>query len=293
MVYTGGPGSLLGVGNTNIRYVSPINRTGLNNYQANGSPTLKNYFYGKYISKNNPDSLKYYKTLANSGNKGPINNTGVSGKYVRLTSKGFSELYNNEGVLAGGYYNFNVYESATEGNTWPKNSKLINRQQTYTYNQQDIIQTERNEGGISSPKIQDFRAILRNKADSNPQTGKSRYDLIKQAGQLAESLNYNTDNFEQRVKIGDPGQRANNDYSDYAKGVRNKQNPNAGSAYASFGTTPGGLDRINSIPIYRSKAVTTEYKAEVNDFVKFRIAVIDNDNPEFKTFMHFRAFLGL
>ena len=29
-----------------------------------------------------------------------------------------------------------------------------------------------------------------------------------------------------------------------------------------------------------------------NDFVKFRIAAIDNSSPNFKTFMHFRAFLG-
>ena len=34
MTYTGGPNSILGVGNTNIRYTDPISRTGYNNYQA-------------------------------------------------------------------------------------------------------------------------------------------------------------------------------------------------------------------------------------------------------------------
>ena len=29
-----------------------------------------------------------------------------------------------------------------------------------------------------------------------------------------------------------------------------------------------------------------------NDLVKFRIAVIDNDNPSLKTFIHFRAFIN-
>jgi hypothetical protein len=288
MTYTGGPGSLLGIGNTNIRYVSPINRTGLNNYQAK-DPVLKNYFYGKYISKNNPDSLKYYKTLTLIGDQSK--NNGVSGKYSRLTNKPINNYFNFLGAQID-TYNHNVYELATEGNTWPKNSPLINAQNTYTYNQQDIIQTENNIGKLtSSPKIQDFRAILRDKSNTNPQSITKEFATA--AGQLSTSLPYSGEgaqNFEKRVNIGDPGQRGNNTYSDYAKGVRNKQNPNAGSAYASFGTTPGGLDRINSIPIYRSKAVTTD--DVVNDFVKFRIAVIDNNSPEFKTFMHFRAFLG-
>jgi hypothetical protein len=351
MTYTGGPNSILGVGNTNIRYVSPINRTGYNNYQAN-NPDLKNYFYGKNqqrsvdisnkqvgglkiepakpwtwsgpkivtpyttydlgnflpsfdvnkpqsgslsqvpnnaktwtSNQSNPDSVKYYKTFYNSGNKGPINNTGISGKYFRLTSGSFSELYNNEGVLAGGYYNFNVYEPATEGNTWPKNSPLINAQNTYTYNQEDIIQTGDNSGGISSPKIQDFRATLREKASSNPQKG---FENAKYAGQLAKSRNYNTQNFENRVKIGDPGKRGAYDYFDYEKGVLIKGTST--SRYGNIGGTPAGLDKINSLPIYRSQTVDTSLP--VNDFVKFRIAVIDNDNPNFKTFMHFRAFLG-
>jgi hypothetical protein len=284
--YTGGPGSILGIGNTNIRFTDQ--RTGDNNALKVSNP---NYFTGKYISKNNPDSLKYYKTLTLIGDQSK--NNGVSGKYSRLTNKPINNYFNFLGAQID-TYNHNVYQPAIEGNTWPENSPLINSQNTYTYNQKDIIQTENNVGKLtSSPKIQDFRVILRKNSKSNPQSITA--ESVITAGQLAESLPYSGEgaqNFEQRVKIGDPGQRGNNDYSDYAKGVRNKQNPNAGSAYAPFGTTPGGLDRINSIPIYRSKAVTTEYKDEVNDFVKFRIAVIDNDNPEFKTFMHFRAFLG-
>jgi hypothetical protein len=276
--YTGGPGSTLGIGNTNIRFTDQ--RTGDNNALKVSNP---NYFYGKNNKQFIPGN--YLRNIYSTDN-----NKGVSGRYARLTNYDIINGYNTEGKIVG-VYNFNVYEPATEGNTWPKNSPLINAQNTYTYTQQDVIQTELNVGKLtSSPKIQDFRAILRDKANTNPQSG---FKNAEQAGQLSTSLLYSGEgaqNFEQRVKIGDPGQRGNNDYSDYAKGVRNKQNPNAGSAYASFGTTPGGLDRINSIPIYRSKAVTTD--DVVNDFVKFRIAVIDNDSPEFKTFMHFRAFLG-
>jgi hypothetical protein len=311
MVYNGGPGSQLGIGNTNIRFADQ--RTGLNNRLAKLSGADKNYFYGKYTSKNNPDSLRYYKNLyLNQKNLG-VN--GVSGIYTKLTSEGFSELYNYEGVLAGGYYNFNVYNT---GSDWPKNNLLINTQNTYTYNQQDIINpyeivkinkddpttTSKKQGSIASPKIQDFRAILRDKAKSNPQPG---FESAVLAGQLSTSLPYSGEgaqNFEQRVNIGNPGQRGNNNYSDYAKGVLNKL---GSSAYGSqnvyklgptkenpngtlLGTTTLGLDKINSLPIYRSEAVAQD--PIVNDFVKFRIAVIDNDSPNFKTFMHFRAFLG-
>ena len=274
ITYVGGPGSILGVGKTGIRFADQ--RTGINN--ATSITKQKIVTPGNY--------------LRNIGSA--VNDKGVSGKYFRLAGSigGFFENgYNNNG-LPTGVYNFNVYEPATEGNTWPKNSPLINAQNTYTYNQQDIIQTEDNVGKLtSSPKIQDFRAILRDKSKTSPQSITA--ESATTSGQLSTSLPYSGEgaqNFEKRVNIGDPGQRGNNTYSDYAKGVRNKQNPNAGSAYASFGTTPGGLDKINSLPIYRSKNVTQDNV--VNDFVKFRIAVIDNDSPNFKTFMHFRAFLG-
>ena len=75
MVYTGGPGSILGIGNTGIRYVDNINRTGLNNYQAK-SPTLKPYFEGKAPKIVTPGN--YLRNIYSTDN-----NKGVSGKYAR------------------------------------------------------------------------------------------------------------------------------------------------------------------------------------------------------------------
>jgi hypothetical protein len=172
--------------------------------------------------------------------------------------------------------------SDTGQNDWTYSSKLI------------AEQPKAIEGnGIATPKVQDFRAVLRAKLQGSAQKA------VDASGATAKSLTYNVGgaaNFTQRVNIGDPGQRGNNNYYDYAAGVLNKQGK---SAYGNISNIRGigdsslnqfGLDKINSLPIYRSDFVTTD--PVVNDFVKFRIAAIDNDSPDYKTFMHFRAFLG-
>ena len=49
------------------------------------------------------------------------------------------------------------------------------------------------------------------------------------------------------------------------------------------------LDRITALPLYKSENVDTT--KPINDLVKFRIGVIDNKNPTYKTYIHFRAFI--
>ena len=102
-----------------------------------------------------------------------------------------------------------------------------------------------------------------------------RKDLaVKPKSFISNSPSYSTKNIEQRVNLGNPGAR-NQDRSDYARG-----NPD----------NYKGLDQINSLYLYRSENVTTDKRK--NDLVKFRIAVIDNNNPSLKTFVHFRAFIN-
>ena len=74
-------------------------------------------------------------------------------------------------------------------------------------------------------------------------------------------------NFEGRVKLGNPGQK--NKGKDYQVGL---------------GTA---LDKINAMPLYKQEW----QNKKGNDFVKFRIGVIDNAEPNKKTFIHFRAIL--
>lgn len=114
-------------------------------------------------------------------------------------------------------------------------------------------------GNGTNTLVQDFRkALLQNGNQSN----------------ISTSPDYKTKNIEKRVNLGDPGRRGI-DRSNYTKGRPD---------------LPIGLDTINSLYLYKSTAVTTDKRK--NDLVKFRIAVIDNDNPKYKTFTHLRSFIN-
>jgi len=262
--YRGGPGAPLGVGTTDIRFADQ--RTGVNNALAVSNPS---YFYGTYKKIVEPGN--YLRIIDSPDDKG------VSGKFLRLTGARLINPYNELGQLGQGYNWFNVYEPAVEGNTWPKNSPLIYANNTFTYTQEDIIQSEVNlpAGNHLSPKIQDFRKVLRASLGENTPQAIQATEL----GATPIAPNYETKNMAIRVNIGDPGQRANKSYASYSSGVIDK----------TTNKPVGPLDKINALPIYRSEAVDTNLP--VNDLVKFRIAAIDNNNPQFKTFMHFRAFI--
>ena len=85
-----------------------------------------------------------------------------------------------------------------------------------------------------------------------------------------KTLNYNRpeNRFEQRVRLGNPGERGKK-RTDYQIGL---------------GTA---LDKLNAMPLYKGE----NQNGLGNDFVKFRIGVIDNKTPNEKTFIHFRAIL--
>jgi hypothetical protein len=226
--------------------------------------------------QNNPDSLKYLKS---------INNKGVSSTYIKLTSGSLASVldsfYNTDGQL-GAYYNFSVYEPIIPNNTWPKNSKLINDQYTYTYDQQNIIDTELNDGKLAGrPKLQDFRKILRASLPTHKNVGDTGAENAKRTGATPDTPDYNSGKaYENRVNIG----------SKNSLGPGNSTNKNLVSYTAGSGIGP--VDLINALSIYRNNSVkpdSTEYP--VNDLVKFRIAAIDNNDPSFKTFIHFRAFI--
>ena len=269
LTYNGGPSAISGKGQTNIRFASPNQRTGNQNPLVVSNP---GYFYGTLGSKSNPDSTNYTKTLSLINDQSK--NKGVSGIYSKLTKIPVNNNFNFFGKQID-VYNHNVYDTV-----FPKNSPLIYNNGTFTYDQQDIIDTNINPpNGINpSPKSQDFRKVLRDKLGALKQNGRTSTE----SGATPFSPSYDiakNQTIEGRVNLGDPGARANKSYASYSKGVIN----------SSTNTPVGPLDKITALPLYRSNEVSNS--TEVNDLVKFRIAVIDNNSPNFKTFIHFRAFL--
>jgi hypothetical protein len=265
--YKGGPGAPLGIGNTNIRFTTT--RTG----EASGV-NFKVYQLG----------------LQNSD----TDRADLTDKIYNLsTTKGSSQEYSDL-VKKAGYNNWEINNNFantqlsvySQGNTFPEvNTSVVQANNTFTYNQKDLIEQPTNWGTLNgSPKIQDFRAVLRANLGENSYEGKKATNL----GATPISPNYNTKNIEKRVNIGGaggmgPGARSGRSYASYTTGVQTLDgsgNPDG---------VVGAQDLINALPIYRSAAVDTTQP--VNDLVKFRIAAIDGNNPNFKTFMHFRAFI--
>jgi len=197
---------------------------------------------------------------------GPGSDLGVGNTAIRYSKSSQTPLTKSPAAV-----NFTTSDLSLGQNDWAFSAELIEQQPDNTA-----------ENGSTNPKIQDFRQILRDSLQ-----GKSK-ETATNSGATPLSQDYSIGgaaNFTQRVNIGDPGQRGGKSYADYVKGV------SYGNISTNVGPYTPGLDKINSLPIYRSENALIDANV-TNDFVKFRIAVIDNDAPNFKTFMNFRAFLG-
>ena len=113
-------------------------------------------------------------------------------------------------------------------------------------------------------------------SDKSRDKGEGNTEIIdfrqEPGGSKVKTLNYSRpeNRIEQRVRLGDPGR----------KGV-SRTNYQEGLGEA--------LDKINALSLYKGEFQLGADKG--NDFVKFRIGVIDSGEPNKKTFIHFRAFL--
>jgi hypothetical protein len=110
-------------------------------------------------------------------------------------------------------------------------------------------------------QISDFRASLL----TQQETGDKK-NILSQSPKYSISGN----RIENRVNLGDPGRR-NKNVLNYTNGL--------GEA----------LDKITATPLYSS--AKADHGGERNDLVKFSIGIIDNDTPNNRTYIHFRAFL--
>ena len=260
--YGGGSGDALGLGGTTLIPFAD-QRTGENNpnllnssfFEADETSTISGLKIGNYSVFKRSEIQYDQNNIFKEG-------IGVSSLYTTLT-----ELSTNPVDLLEDYSNIknnlhsfetSVY-TPTEAGTFPENTDRIGKG---SWTQQDFIDQPKTEDGEI---LEDFRKKL------NP-TPKPQNTF------LSLSPGYKNKNIEKRVLLGDPGRKGN--ISDYQIGKRDV-----------LGASIGATDRINALPVYRDTGVTPSFELK-NDLCKFRIAIIDPNEPTKKTFIHFRAFLN-
>lgn len=265
--YQGGPGSILGIGLTNIKFADQ--RTGKNNQYYGKNP---NYLDGLKNSLTDRESEAYVSQIQKP--------TGVSDIYRTLYPSASESLEISTSpipVKSSPYSGSSNYQYITEA-TDTNNAFATYDEVTTTgpvkaviYTQQELLDSPSYWG--DTLKLTDFRAKLREKAQLD--------SVLLDASKLliSDSPDYTEYKIEKRVNLGDPGNKQDKNLTSYTSGSN-------GSGSAS----PNSYDRITVLPLYKSDGPNLE--KPINDLVKFRIAAIDNDDPTQKVYMHFRAFLG-
>jgi len=162
-------------------------------------------------------------------------------------------------VLGIGKTTIKRYSNTADGLDFAKNPNFAGRYYVLNSTQISNIPTSKD-----NTQISDFRKDLL----AQQTTGLKKNILSK-------SPDYKLNRIEDRVNLGDPGRRDKN-VSSYRQGLGEP------------------LDKINAYSLYSSRALgpnNTSFDPLLNDLVKFRIGIIENDSPENKVYIHFRAFL--
>ena len=287
IVYNGGPGSILGIGKTRIRFAGSngtgTTRTGLNNALAVSNPTYFNGTDPTYSQKFQYTTLPDNETLAYGGEFGDD-----------LTGKlGLSNLM-PIGTNPLDIYDLNMLSATyTLGSSFPSVSGSegdgsdargvytnvglgrINSPYTVVYNasQLNAAQLDIPTPG-NAPIGPDFRKLL---IDTTGDAG----EPVITSNILSLSPNYQTKNLNSRTNFGDPG----------ANGPKTKNGGNTHRLnYGIKAAEMIAVDKINAQIMY-SGSVAQDTTIAKNDLVKFRIAAIDNNDPSQALYMHFRAFI--
>lgn len=212
---------------------------------------------------------------------------GLSNTFANITNISqslFNEVSNNINESDGqksNTYDYNVYEiipnsTGSSTNFIPTPLSYVNN--TYVFSQNDIYDASQNgEGNALNSKFrntnpQDFRKKV---------IDNSTFDVPNNPGAkkvLSLSPDYKTRGRRSRVSAGDPGAKNRKD------GTKNVFN------YGEDATKLEALDKINAQPIYTGRGPRGDLA--INDFAKFRIAVLNNDsNNGSAEYIHFRAFV--
>ena len=280
IVYNGGPGSILGIGKTRIRFAGSngtgTTRTGLNNALAISNPLYFNGTDPTYAQKfqftTTPNGeLAYGGEFGDdlSGKLGLSNNIildddiGEEVGLMNMLSATYTlgSSFGGDGSNARGVY-------TNTGIDRPNSPYTV----VFNANQLNSAQAETPTPG-NAPIGPDFRKLL---IDTTGDGGPVITSNI-----LSLSPNYQTKNLNSRTNFGDPG----------ANGPKTKNGGNTHRLnYGIKAAEMIAVDKINAQIMY-SGSVAQDTTIAKNDLVKFRIAAIDNNSPSQALYMHFRAFV--
>lgn len=284
--YSGGPGSDLGIGRTNIRFATdnfgaPL-RTGINNTFTISNPSL---LYGNATIVRDHVSTEYltydgiYLPIPTELNKNINRFIGASSILGYNIPTG--SLTNDSLIsITSPYLENKVYTDIGSDNKFDvklDSGFFPNSNNTNAYTQTDLRAIV---GGLAGSDInisqstyvgsslntipKDFRVLLRDTQNKN----------------IPKSPDYATKNIAERVNLGDPG-----------IGFKDITSYSSGDGAASSTS----YDKINHLPIYTSDSDSglngnATFGGDKNDLVKFAISVIDTKMNNVKN-IHFRAFL--
>ena len=312
--YLGGPGAILGVGRTTISMLSD-QRTGINNFytdQLKYTSTWGNNFSFKTLTYTvSPEIISEGGTTSTGIVAGTyekpalrINYSGSS--YAPASGKSsFSSSPTNIPNIQTAYgasIKFfttqpqNFYYSKYN-NAWLDIYNSIPNSFPSVYYSGGRLKTNSSKlysgiGGIVPPQVFDQAEINYYEPSSKSDlTWKESFTKIiapNGSPYIPNTLDYVTQNIEDRVNLGNPGKRGN--LTSYVVG-KLASGSSADQGEAAIRANSGyknAADQITAFPLYQTLGLPS---AETNDLVKFRIGVLDNDNPNKKTYIHFRAFI--
>jgi len=313
--YSGGPGAVLGIGKTNIKFAGQ--RTGLANPQSISNPgqfylggvTRRSYQtedltkFQYQLSLQNNATSKYGQLYLTSNEKfknkrdreflfeDPLS---TSAKAIENKANGPQHTFNYKvDGLVNEINSFTDDETGevTTHNTqkFIVNSNVLYKNNSRTYSQPQLIGKENViEGGQAGLYPTDFRkelytASLGQEQPPTTDATKPTQGGSQQSTVLSISPSYRDKNIDVRFNMGSPGKEGGELREGYI-GKKNVWN------YGLPANQLQALDKITAAPMYNSTG--PNLNDPINDAVKFRIAAINNDRSDGEAvYMHFRAFL--
>ena len=307
--YQGGPGSILGIGETRIRFAGGNaggnTRTGINNNlsldasanSGNGYFTGKGQGYDyKYLTTIDPSAIVGEDGVISaygSTPEGDLSTENLNSIVGDLSSKlGLSNNIILDDDIGEEVFLMNQLSatytlgSSFEGGAGDgargvyTNTGIgrINYPNTIVMDETQLrgAQLEGNVGPTGNNII--GKAFNNTLIEASPEIQEQNTSNI-----LSISPDYQVKNLGLRTNFGDPGSNGPK--------IRGTAEPTGRLKYGVKANDMIAVDKINAMNMYSGSNASTAERP-VNDLCKFRIAAIDNDNPGSALYMHFRAFIN-